>query len=57
MLSKISGKKTYLVVGGAIIYAVLGWYIGDLSSQEAVKLVMGFLGLGTLRAGVAKSGR
>lgn len=54
MLDMISGKKTYILafLGAALALAEqFGVHI-----PPAVYTVLGFLGLGTLRAGVAKAG-
>lgn len=50
----LKGKKTYLVVAVAIIFngLVASGYI-DESTRESVNAFLGFLGLGTMRAGVA----
>lgn len=53
MLESLQGKKTYIIafIGAAITLAqVLGVEI-----PPAVLQILGFLGLGTLRAGVAKA--
>ena len=51
----LKGKKTYLVVAVSIIFnglVSLGYI--DESMRESVNSILGFVGLGTLRAGVAK---
>ena len=50
----LSGYKTYLVALSVIAASVAGFATGDLSLQEAVNAALVGLGLGTLRAGVAK---
>ncbi len=51
---KLAGKKTYLLAGAAIAYLIgasLDWW----PLKEQVLGVFGFLGLTTLRAGIAKA--
>ncbi len=52
----LSGKKTYFVAAAGIAAALAGLAGGELSVAEAVTAILGSLGLGTLRAGVAKGG-
>lgn len=54
---KIFGlRKTYWVVIVGIAYAGSAWYLGEIGQKEAFEIILGALGLGTLRAGVSKSG-
>jgi len=50
----LKGKKTYIVAGVMVIYAlvIIGWNGGDWG--EAYKLILEATGIGTLRAGIAK---
>ncbi len=50
----LDGKKTYIVMLGGILAAIGGYLTGDMSLAEAVILGVNSLGLGALRAGVAK---
>ena len=50
----LQGKKAYLIMGATILYAVIGVALGFMSLEDAATLVLGALGLGALRAGVAK---
>ena len=52
----LSGKKTYLLAGGGAV-VTMAWLLGwvDRDTYEAVMAFLGFGGLATLRAGVAKS--
>ena len=49
-----SGKKTFLVCGVTLVYAVVGWYLKKLGAEEAVNLVLAALGGASLRAGMQK---
>jgi len=51
----LSGKKTYLVSLAAVVYAIGGAVAGFHDWSRATEIVLGSLGLGTLRAGVSKS--
>jgi hypothetical protein len=48
----LQGKKTWIVVIAALLYAVGGWLTDSLSSKEAIEVVLGALGLGGLRSAV-----
>lgn len=51
----LQGKKTYIIVVVAIVFNTLVQYgIVDPSYTEFVNIVLGALGLGTLRAGINK---
>lgn len=50
----LEGKKTYVVAVGVIVAAAVGFFTGEMSLQEAINSALVGLGLGTLRAGVAK---
>lgn len=56
LLALLAGKKTYLVAAGIVAAAVGSFLTGDLSLAEAVNSALTGLGLGALRAGVAKGG-
>lgn len=49
----VSGKKTYLVAGLMVVYAVSGWLLGKSPDVDWSMILEG-LGLAALRAGVAK---
>jgi len=56
----LKGKKTYLVSGLIVASSVIQLLVGDLSlieflSSEQLLILLGGLGLGSLRAGVKKS--
>jgi len=51
----LQGKKTYIIVVVAIVFNTLVQYgVIDPSYTEFVNIVLGALGLGTLRAGINK---
>jgi len=50
----LSGKKTYIVMIMGVLGAVASYLMGDLTLMEAFPIILGSLGLGTLRAGIAK---
>ena len=56
MLEKLNGKKTYLVAGATLLYALVGFALGYQSPDEAMKLVMGSAAIAALRHGMEKKG-
>lgn len=48
----LSGKKTYIVAGLAILAAVLGYFDGDLDIKGAVEAVFAALGTMGLRSAI-----
>jgi len=51
----LQGKKTYIIVIVAIVFNTLVQYgVVDPSYTEFVNIILGALGLGTLRAGINK---
>jgi len=52
--SMLSGKKTYLIGFGMIVFAALGLALGYMSEPEAGTLILEALGIMGLRAGMAK---
>ena len=53
----LSNKKTYLVMIAGITAALAGLATGELTPAQAISGILGSLGLGTLRAGIAKVGK
>ena len=56
ILTALSGKKTYLIVLIAVVVNVAqqqGWITVDQIDQ--INIVLGFLGLGAVRAGISKA--
>jgi len=61
MKAWLSGKKTYILVGLGVLAMVVQFLAGDITLMEFLQseqflTLLGLLGIGTLRAGVAKSG-
>lgn len=54
LLELLQGKKTYLVSLAMVLYAVLGFALGQLDQEMTVQLVLSALGLSALRAGISK---
>ncbi len=50
----LDGKKTFLVCGLMVVYALLGLFLGDMGQQEAVKLLLEAGALAGLRVGINK---
>lgn len=51
LLSKLKGRRTYIVAGAAIAYLVICQFTGK-RPDESVMGIFGALGLVTLRAGI-----
>lgn len=51
----LSGRKTYLAAAGVAISAVIAYLVGDVGLMDTLTTVGEALGIGFLRAGVAKS--
>ena len=51
-----AGYKTYIIAGATILYALGGLIIGKVDFTIAIPLILGALGVGGLRQGIAKSG-
>jgi hypothetical protein len=61
LLSWFTGKKTYILVVLAALSIIVRWLAGDLTfiqflNSDEFLALLGVLGIGTLRAGVTKSG-
>lgn len=51
-----SGYKTYAIAAGVVLTALSPWLTGEIALADVDwRVVLEGLGLGTLRAGVAKS--
>jgi hypothetical protein len=48
----LKGKKTYIVAGIGVVFAVAEYWAGALNVTDAAYAILGSLGLGTLRSGV-----
>jgi len=53
----MAGKKTYIVMGLAILGAIGTYLTGDTTLIESGGVILGALGLGGLRDGIAKLGQ
>ena len=51
----LQGRKTYLLSLAALLYAVSGWYIGQIDQATALNMVWAALTAAALRAGIAKN--
>ena len=54
MLDKLSGYKTYIVAAVTIAYAITSAWQGTIDQTTAMQMILGALGLGALRHGIAK---
>jgi hypothetical protein len=54
MLDFLSGKKTYIVAAGTILYAIGGIFLNHHDVSFAVQLIVDALMGATIRGGVAK---
>ena len=52
----LRGKKTYLLVGAAVLTALAGWADGQETLFQAFQAVLVAIGAGSARAGIASSG-
>jgi hypothetical protein len=57
----LSGKKTYIIAGLMVLIGLVKWLVGDITlvefiTSDDIMIVLGGFGLGSLRAGVKKSG-
>ena len=50
----LEGKKTYIMTVAILCYALGGWVSGYVEPTTAITLILGALGLGSLRAAIAK---
>jgi len=54
VLKYLKGKKTYIVAALMVVYALLGYYLGELEHASTVNLCLEGLAIAGLRAGVSK---
>ena len=47
-----SGKKTFIVCGLMLIYAVLGLFLKEMDAQESIKLLLEAFAIAGLRLGI-----
>lgn len=55
VVGKLSGKKTYFLALVALVYAISGYFLGNIEGKTAMELIWAALSSMTLRAGIAKS--
>lgn len=48
----LSGYKTYIVSAIMILYALSGFYIGQLEADVAMQFIFNALGIAALRSGI-----
>lgn len=48
------GKKTYIMTVAILCYALGGWVSGYVEPTTAITLILGALGLGSVRAAISK---
>ena len=53
-LEWLKGKKTYIVAAALVLTALSGFVTGDVTLAQAVDQALTGLGLGAVRAGIAK---
>ena len=53
MVQFLAGKKTHIVAGATVLYAILGVALGYVDQDTAIQLIATALGFSALRAGVA----
>ena len=51
MIDWLKGKKTYFIVAGGIIAAVVAYLNDTISLSDAIEAILAALGLSTLKAG------
>jgi len=56
IMKLLSGKKSYAVGAGMIVYAGIGYGLKFLTAAEAGQIAMQGAGILALRAGITKSG-
>lgn len=54
VLSFLDGKKSYLVAIALVVYALTGIYTGQMTSDQAIQVILNGLGLGALRSAISK---
>ena len=54
MWAFLDGKKTYLLVLASLVHVAYLFLNGDVAAGDALNQALVALGIGTLRAGVAK---
>ncbi len=52
VLAFLQGKKSYLVSGATVLFGLLGLVLGFMPQDQAIAVILGGLGLGSLRASI-----
>ena len=56
MSTPLDGYKTYITTALGIGAVVFFWYQGDVAGASALPMILGFLGLSTVKHAVARNG-
>ncbi len=51
----LNGQKTYIIAAATIAYAIGGMFSGHMTTQEGVPLIMGALGMISIRHAQSKT--
>lgn len=54
IIGALDGKKTYIVAGLTILYAIVGLLIGQLQVSQAIELILAGLGGIGIRSAISK---
>ncbi len=54
-MSNLNGLKTYIVAAAGVLYAVTGFFLGNIDANTAVQILVTSLGLAAVRHGVANT--
>lgn len=54
LLTKLDGNKTYITAILIVVYAALGLFLGYHSVDDAIKMILGALGLIGVRSAIKK---
>ncbi len=56
MISSIQGYKTYILAALGVLYALSGFFTGNLDANTALSLGWAALGMAAIRHGVSTTG-
>jgi len=54
LINFINGKKSYILAGLGVIYALTGFFTGHLDGQGAIDIIWTSLGLATIKHAISK---
>ena len=54
LISWLEGKKTYIVAGLAVTYAISGFLTGHIDQQGAIEMILAAVGGMTMRSAIEK---